>query len=409
MSTATIGISENLNNHELDKLVEKTTELLKLSAVQAMNARMNPGVYRFKPNPISVGGSRALPYESVGTVITERFSNLDPAIVRSARLDLGRDTEITTSIRRWAVDIRSEQSILNQIDVPRHFNFVNETTFNDTAMKAMVTEFGTTSVAPSTVPVRTAIESELSAVNVRYESMLPANWIGTVLGGLRVGGGTPAPANTGVRCRVHEVKCIDETNPEWFGHDEIAWGGSAVDDKDNTTKIPEYYVGGGFDDGDRKVYSPPKILKSFSLSDNVYPKTFLVVLVLAEKDCGGLSTFINNLYQAVKAHLQIILSSLGALAGATIGEAIGGSIGTAIAGPLGTVIGLVAGAILGALIGWLIDIFKDDIFPARATSLTLGSGDAAFQNGALVSAPLYLKYHDHGGRYRVKLDWEILR
>ena len=135
----------------------------------------------------------------------------------------------------------------------------------------------------------------------------------------------------------------------------------------------------------------------------------MVTLALAEKDSGGFAEFIRKLYEAIKAEIQLILSALGAAAGAWIGTQIGGSIGTSLAGPLGTIIGAVAGAILGALIGWLISALQDDIFAPEATSLILPAGNASFDGGSLVTAPCYLHYRDHGGHYHVKCDWEIVR
>ena len=212
--------------------------------------------------------------------------------------------------------------------------------------------------------------------------------------------------NKGLRFRVHEVKCIDETNPEWPGSDEISWGGAAVDDKGSASKIPEKFVRSGFDDGDRKTYNPPEIIKTFSL-DNDYPKEFLVTMALAEKDSGGMSDFIQKLYEAIKAEVALILAALGAAAGAAIGAAIGGSVGTAIGGPLGIIIGVAAGAILGALIGWLASVLQDDIFAPQASSLFLSSANDTFQGGALVSPRKEFHYRDHGGHYRITYDWEI--
>ena len=55
---------------------------------------------------------------------------------------------------------------------------------------------------------------------------------------------------------ITKVKCVDETNPEWWGHDEIAIAGMSTDEDGDVKKISEKYVGGGFDDGDTKHYRP---------------------------------------------------------------------------------------------------------------------------------------------------------
>jgi hypothetical protein len=259
------------------------------------------------------------------------------------------------------------------------------------------------------VSSRESLSYDLGTLESRYGSSVRSEIVDALAARLGMGTSKPIVINKGLRFRIHEVKCIDETNPEWMGHDEISWGGAATDDKGVANKIPEYYVGGGFDDGDKKTYSPPKVVQTFSVDGDIYPKSFMVALALAEKDAGGFAKFISELYEAIKAEIQVILSALGAAAGAWIGSEIGGSIGTAIAGPLGTIIGVVAGAILGALIGWLIAALKDDIFTPQASHLILGAKDETFAGGSLVCAPLYFHYQDHGGHYRVKFDWEIVR
>jgi len=406
MCSATIAQSDQLNNHQMKKFVEKMGQVLKLSVVQGMNATMNPGVYKLRPKELRVGGRVPMNYPSAALVVSDRLKGFDPQRVNVVRLGLGRDESVTSEIRALGIDIRSEKSVSEQLDLKTLFAFVNETNFSKAALERMVSDI---SLLPEreTIPVREAVLSDLRAIDIRYGNVLPSRWIEDLEGRVGTGGGQ-AILNRGVRFRVHKVKCIDETNPEWVGSDEIAWGGAAVDDKGVASKIPEKRVGGGFDDGDSKTYSPPEILKTFSI-DNVYPKEFLVTLALAEKDSGGMSAFIQRLYEAIKAEITLILSALGAAAGAYAGAEIGGSIGTAIGGPLGTIIGVVAGAIVGLLIGWLIAALRDDIFAPQASSLFLYSTNDTFPGGSLISPQMKFQYRDHGGDYRVTYDWEITR
>lgn len=406
MSSPVIAQSDHINNHELQKLIEKTVDLLKISVVQGINGTMNDRVYKFKPKELKVGRQESKSYPSVALVVAERVKGYDAQKQNSVRLALGRDASITSAIRTRGVDIRSEKSVIEQVNVKGLFDFVNGETFSESAMQQMVNDVSILADGEA-APVREAILNDLRTFDVRYGRVLPARWIEDLAEILGTGVGV-AVLNRGVRFRVHEVKCIDETNPEWPGSDEIAWGGASVNDKGTVEKVPEKYVGGGFDDGDRKAYSPPLIVKTFPL-DNVYPKEFMVTMTLAEKDSGGLSSFIQKLYEAIKAELTAILTTLGAAAGAAIGTAIGGSVGTAIGGPLGTIIGLVAGAILGALVGWLVSILSDDIFAPLASSLFLYSGNETFAGGGLVSPRMEFHYRDHGGHYRILYDWEITR
>lgn len=406
MSSATIMQADQLANHELQKLVEKTVEVLKLSIVQGINSAMNPQTYRFKPKGLTVGGRIPMKYPSAALIVADRVKGISPEKLNAVRLALGRDESITSTIRSRGIDIRSDKPVIEQVDIRMLYAFVNDTTFSETAIERMLVDV---SILPDreVTPIRDAVMTDLRAVDIRHGRLLPAGWLDDLSGRLGTGGGA-AVLNRGVRFRVHEVKCIDETNPEWPGSDEISWGGTVVDDKGNASKINEKFVGSGFDDGDRKAYSPPEIIKAFSL-DNIYPKNFFVIMALAEKDSGGMSEFIQKLYEAIKAEVTLILAGLGVAAGAAIGAGIGGSIGTVIGGPLGIIIGVAAGAILGALIGWLVSILQDDIFEPKTSSLFLYSANDTFPGGALVSPRMELHYRDHGGHYRITYDWEITR
>ena len=232
---------------------------------------------------------------------------------------------------------------------------------------------------------------------------------GSVVGGLAGTVAQPIVVNKGLHFRLHKVKCIDETNPEWPGDDEIAMGGTAVPPTGNPTKVPEFMVRDDFDDGESKTYSPPRVLKTFALDNVSYPADFLMVLAMAEKDNGGLSQFLQDLWEAIKDEVGVIVAAVGAAAGLAIGGAIGGTVGTAIGGPLGTIIGAVAGAILGALVGWLISAVKDDIFTPQSAAVHLPKPNSTFAGGALTSPQFSLDFRDHGGHYRAYYTWQLVR
>lgn len=134
-----------------------------------------------------------------------------------------------------------------------------------------------------------------------------------------------------------------------------------------------------------------------------------MVVALAEKDNGGLSQFINELWDAIKDQVQLILTAVGAAAGLAAGTAIGGTLGTAVGGPIGAIIGVAAGAIIGALVGWLIGALKDDIFEPQSAALRLPVHDSTFAGGSLTSPTMTLDFRDHGGHYRVYYSWQITR
>lgn len=404
--SAIVVQSDQLHNRELQRLVEKTTEILKLSIVQGINGTMNPSVYKFRPKELTLGGKDSKKYPSTALVVANRVKTFNPQQVKALRLALGRDASITSAIRNRGIDMRSKKSIVEQVNTKKLFAFVNEANFNETAMQGMIRNL---SLLPESnvMPARSAAMTDLRVVDAKFGQLLPANWLDDLLGHINTGSGNVSP-NKDIRFRVREVKCIDETNPEWLGSDEISLGGVVVDDKEELHEVPERFVGDGFDDGERRIYSPPEIIKFFPL-DNDYPKAFLATVAIAEKDSEGMSKFIRELYEAIKADVNLIVSILGKAAGVAIAAGIGGSVGTAVGGPLGAIIGIIAGAVLGALVAWLSDTLQDDIFPTQVSTAYLESEYDAFADGSLVSPRQYLHFRDHGGHYRVTCDWLITR
>ncbi|HRC55067.1 MAG: hypothetical protein IPI49_14955 [Myxococcales bacterium] len=194
--------------------------------------------------------------------------------------------------------------------------------------------------------------------------------------------------------RIHKVRCVDETNPEWGGDDEIALGGTTVDETGDVTKVAEFGVRNDFDDGEQKVYSPPKEFVWFNLSEGTaWPKSYFVTLVLAEKDMGGLSDFLNKMLDKVKTEVITALST-----------AVGAAIGTS-GGPIGTIIGSVVGWIVGQVFAWLKAWWSDDVFAPQTVSISLPSANATFSGGAKDSLERTLTYQGFGGTYAVTFDW----
>lgn len=194
--------------------------------------------------------------------------------------------------------------------------------------------------------------------------------------------------------RIHKVRCVDETNPEWLGDDEIALGGTTVDETGDAKKVAEFGVRNDFDDGEQKVYAPPREFVWFNLSEgDKWPKSYFVTLVLAEKDMGGLADFLNKLLDKVKGEVVSALS-------AALGAAIGAS-----GGPVGAIIGAVVGWVVGQVFEWLKAWWSDDVFSPRTVSLSLSSANATFAGGAKDSPESTLTYKGFGGTYTVTYDW----
>jgi hypothetical protein len=369
------GAIKNDAYDALRQFVDVTADLMRLEAMQALAGVKDPAAFPVKLGTITAGGDTKFggakkQYRSVGTVVTERIASKK---VRQRAQILGQVTRphvytpATKSLaRKLNVSFKSNKYVLEQVKLGDYYSFVNESY------------------------AATLLTSVLDLL--RQQS---------------VDGGT-AVLNTGVRFRLHRVKCLDPTNGEW-GNDEIALGGTYSDDAGNVGKIPQFRVG-SFHDGHQKTYDPPKVLVTFALT-GAYPKTFVVYVAMAEKDEGGFGDFIADLYDAVKAEVVNILTVVGAAAGAEIGAAIGASSGTAVAGPVGTAIGIIVGLIVGALIGWITSALRDDIFEPELTTLTLPSATAAFAfvGDSLISPEMDLVYEELGGLYKAWYSWEIVQ
>ncbi|MFN8535204.1 MAG: hypothetical protein U0556_16830 [Dehalococcoidia bacterium] len=354
------------------QFVDTTADLMKWEVIQALSAQRDPAAIPVRLAPLSVGHTpKQAP--SVGDVVTRWYTKqpaakrkviltnaLSPATITPRLKAVGRDMNI---------DLKSSKYVLAQVDVKVAYPFFDR-------------GFG---------------DRLVDRIRDLLDEIEHAN-----------GSGGSIVTNRGLKFELEEVKCIDETDPEFFGKDTIAMGGTAVDDAETVTTINQFTVG-DFDDGDVKSYAPRRELKSFSLGNGAYPKTFAIFLSIAEKDAGGFSDFLRELYEAIKAEVVVILTALGAAAGAAIGAAIGGTIGTTIGGPIGTIIGVVAGLILGALVGFLVEVLRDDIFEPQVATVTLPAQDSTFEGGGLLSPALSFVYEDHGGKYRVRYRWRIVR
>jgi hypothetical protein len=200
---------------------------------------------------------------------------------------------------------------------------------------------------------------------------------------------------------ITQVKCIDETNPEWGGDDEIALAAVKVDETGDTTTVPEIYIGGGFDDGAARSY-PSWRYTYFSMREGtLWPKTYAMTLLLAEKDHGGLSAALGDVWSRVRDRVR---------------EAIRNAVATALAEYLGPAIARAIGEavawVVNALVGWIIDAFRDDIFPPFVARVTTPSMSARwnYPNGTWGNPQSGIRtasFYGHGGHYQVQYYWKF--
>lgn len=415
--TVAFKAGQPLFSPEFQDMIDRCVDLMKLDIVQGL-------AYEQEPSLMAARGMAANP-SRLAPIVAARLRRAKPGgkrgraeALKALPLSDLYDAGIRSLARRYNVDLAAPKRVVDQIDPAHDFAFIAPELRNEAKLASLqenifsmqvdedtTSETGEAAETIRRLAPRLAVDPTVLRLLVEGGRGLT----GTVAGGLGGVVAQPIVVNKGLHFRLHKVKCIDETNPEWPGDDEIAMGGTAVPPVGNPTKVPEFMVRDDFDDGESKTYSPPRVLKSFSLDSVSYPADFLMVLAMAEKDNGGLSQFLQDLWEAIKDEVGIIVAAVGAAAGLAIGGAIGGTVGTAIGGPLGTIIGAVAGAILGALVGWLISAIKDDIFTPQSAAVHLPKPNSTFAGGALTSPQFSLDFRDHGGHYRVYYTWQLVR
>ncbi len=217
----------------------------------------------------------------------------------------------------------------------------------------------------------------------------------------RVPEATVLEPNNRLDFRINEIKCLDETGAGLFGElgaDEISLGGSVINAVGKVTKKNEFYVDEFEEDGDRKGYLPPKVFHTFDLlSGQGYPKSFAVMLVLAEKDAGGFAGFLNKLADELK---KVVQQELVKMAGAV---AIAAGV---VAGIVVAVLAIVLCWVLGKIVEWLKwlkDWWGDDIFSVFSQILEVPSRHYMIPEDVVGIA----NFIGHKGHYQAKYSWRM--
>jgi hypothetical protein len=248
-----------------------------------------------------------------------------------------------------------------------------------------------------------AVDAQVAALPFPATLKLPPGHLATLphLHGsvLTVPGLAPQQTTDKLELRIHKVKCLDETNGflgSEAGDDEIDLGGTSVDETGDTNKISPFRVGSDFDDGEQKVFSPPKRFTMFNLREGTaFPKAYFVTLVLAEVDMGGLPEFVQQLLNWVKPKVTAALAA-----------ALGGAIG-ASGGPVGAIIGAAVGAVVGLVFDLFKSIWEDDIFKPVTASVAIPSLSARWTGGKTDSPEGIATFAGHGGKYQLTYDWRV--
>jgi hypothetical protein len=199
--------------------------------------------------------------------------------------------------------------------------------------------------------------------------------------------------------RIHKVTCHNETNVE-PGNDEISMYGIEYDESGDTRKIPPFNVGSNFNEGETKVFSPPKRLTFFNLREGGgFPKEgkgYGVSVGLAERDLGGLGDFLHKLWKKVDDRVLDYIA-------AAVGTAVGA---VAIPG-IGAIVGAATGWVVANVVRRLIGLFKDDMFTPFTATINIPSLNARWPGGMTNGPNKVITFKGHGGRYTVEYDWRL--
>lgn len=197
---------------------------------------------------------------------------------------------------------------------------------------------------------------------------------------------------TKLSLRIHRVKCVDETGGRWvekIGNDEIYLGGFSIMPNGDTSPISVIPIYPHFDDGDVKVFNPPKHFFTFSVPQT-FPADYGIGLVLIEKDNGGGAS--SAILQITQKAQELIKDKLPI---------------PAAGGILGTVLTTVAAPLLSYILGRIVAGIRDDLFPPQMVAVSLTNSNHSWF-GSNNSTEKTLRVSGHGGIYELTYDWEFV-
>lgn len=360
----TISQSVDLADRRLQAIAKRVLKTLQLSAEKAVAHSAEPTIF-----PITADASAA------EQIFLSRFKELNITKQRAAAIKAldsikapeKQRTDIYGDFAK--IDLRSATSVEEQtkaVELPAALKFSVDDLVKLTSLHGQI-------LVPDT-SVSAAQVDEVAASDSSNASAQTTNKL---------------------ELRIHSVKCLDETDPEFGGDDEISLSGLTIDESGDTGKVAPFVVRDDFDDNEIQVYSPPKRFVVFNLTEGTtFPKSYFVQLILAEIDMGVFGGFLNKLWEKVKAKVL-----------EEIKKAVGGAVDTTIPG-LGVIVGAVAAWVVDNVIQWLIDLFNDDVFNPITVSVNIPSLNARW-NGKTDSPEKVITYSGYGGKYQLVYDWRV--
>jgi hypothetical protein len=352
MASCNVIHNSSITDPKLRQIARRVANSARLAAEKAVAHEADPRTYPLPRGP-----------KCLERVFHGRFCALPRAKFEAAIPTVMRSVQAAPEVRARlykdlaAVDLQSTTDVRSQV---RQLDYPTELRIDPTRLVAML---------PSIVP----------------------------LGSPRV---PSAEQSSTLGFKICRVKCLDETNsfwePEWSGSDEIDLGGNRIDPEGEEHAIDRFRVG-DFDDGTVKIYWPAREFTRFDLlvGGEDWPKSFFVILALAEIDMGGFGDFLNDLVNWLREEVSDSLLK-------AVGTAVGGIVG---GGLFGAAVGFLIGAILDELINWLRQWWGDEVFLPVDVATHLESAGDLFAGMSRQSQFVTVSFRGNNGHYTVTGQW----
>jgi hypothetical protein len=209
--------------------------------------------------------------------------------------------------------------------------------------------------------------------------------------------------------RMLKLHCIDETGYAGpfglgeSGEDNMFIGGSVIDTYGTVIKVNQIDLGNYYDDGNWDKWDP-FFFHEFPINqqDGMWPKNFIVTMVLFQADGGGYNDFMNELMAKLKPYVEDELEKAFIAAGGIIGIP-GGPIGVAV----GAIAGYVAAYVVEEVFNLVADWWQDDIYKPQTVSVSLPGPNALFDGGAYETDDIHFLVSDENSEYEWWGDWVV--
>ena len=198
-----------------------------------------------------------------------------------------------------------------------------------------------------------------------------------------------------LRLRVNKVWCANETNSPFVGEagrDDMWVGGTSVDETGDTVKEPPIKLG-QFDNKQTKTYSPPLEFANFNITEgSAFPKSYLVTLVLCEKDDGKkFKQYLDKIQEAIKQEVRKELLKAGV-----------------DFGPIGIILAEIAAWCFGELVDYISSGWKDTVFRPVTVRANIGGYEAVWNDTKRKdSKNRMLQTKAPAARYQLWYDWQL--